>query len=119
MALVILIGFSVDYIIHYSADYMHSLEETRDLKMQTSLRQMGVSILGGYLTTFGSGIFLVTCEISFFYKFGQTIAITVTFAFLIATFSYSALMKTMGPQGGFGNIWVCKKRQNADKVEVL
>lgn len=70
IAVVILIGFSVDYIIHFSADYIHSKEETRELKMQQSLRQMGVSILGGYITTFGSGIFLVTCQLSFFYKFG-------------------------------------------------
>jgi predicted RND superfamily exporter protein len=33
IAVVVLIGFSVDYIIHFSADYMHSLEETRELKM--------------------------------------------------------------------------------------
>lgn len=34
LAVVVLIGFSVDYIIHYSAEYMHSKEETRDLKMR-------------------------------------------------------------------------------------
>lgn len=34
IAVVVLIGFSVDYIIHYSADYMHSKEDTRELKMQ-------------------------------------------------------------------------------------
>lgn len=110
ISVVVLIGFSVDYIIHYSADYIHSKEDTRELKMQQSLRQMGVSILGGYITTFGSGIFLVTCTFAFFYKFGQTISLTVTFAFLIATFTYSALMKVMGPEGNCGNIYVCIKK---------
>ena len=38
IAVVVLIGFSVDYIIHYSADYIHSKEDTRELKMQQSLR---------------------------------------------------------------------------------
>lgn len=38
IAVVVLIGFSVDYIIHYSAEYMHSKEKTRDLKMQQALR---------------------------------------------------------------------------------
>jgi len=61
LAVVVLIGFSVDYIIHYSAEYMHSKEDTRDKKMKQALRQMGVSILGGFLTTLGSGIFLLTC----------------------------------------------------------
>merc|ERR1712070_702296 len=79
IACVVLIGFSVDYIIHFSADYMHSREKTRDLKMKQSLRQMGVSILGGYVTTLGSGIFLLTCDLIFSKKFGEVIALTVTF----------------------------------------
>jgi hypothetical protein len=58
---------------------------------------MGVSIFSGYITTIGAGIFLLTCGFAFFYKFGQTISLTVTFAFLVATFTFSALMKTMGP----------------------
>lgn len=75
IAVVVLIGFSVDYIIHYSAEYMHSKEDTREDKMRQSLRQMGVSILGGFITTLGSGIFLLTAEFTFFYKFGETISL--------------------------------------------
>ena len=74
---------------------------------------MGVSILGGFLTTFGSGIFLVTCDIAFFFKFGETISLSVLIAFVAATFTYSALMKTMGPVGNCGNIFCClmKKKE--------
>lgn len=115
LAVVVLIGFSVDYIIHFSADYIHSKENTRELKMQQSLRQMGISIFGGYITTLGSGVFLVTCQFSFFYKFGQTISLTVTFAFLISTFTFSALMKAMGPEGKQGNIYVCVKPKEEEE----
>jgi len=97
ISVVVLIGFSVDYIVHFAADYMHSKEDGRDDKMRQSLRQMGVSIFSGYVTTFGAGIFLLTCDFAFFYKFGQTITLTVTFAFLVATFTFSALMKAVGP----------------------
>ena len=38
ISVVVLIGFSVDYIVHYSADYIHSREATRDLKMQQAYR---------------------------------------------------------------------------------
>lgn len=108
----VLIGFSVDYIIHFSNDYMHSKEKTRAEKMRESLRQMGVSILAGYLTTVGSGIFLLTCEITFFYKFGEVVALAVTFAFLIANLLYPALMKTIGPTGRCGDImWWRKKAE--------
>jgi len=112
ISVVVLIGFSVDYIIHYSAEYMHSMEDTRELKMQQSFRQMGVSILGGFITTLGSGIVLLFCEFTFFYKFGETISLSVTFAFLIATFTYAAGMKAMGPVGNCGNIMACCKKSN-------
>ena len=34
IAMVILIGFSVDYVVHLSADYMHSAHSSRNDKMQ-------------------------------------------------------------------------------------
>jgi len=71
---------------------------------------MGVSIFGGYITTFGSGIFLLMCTFTFFYKFGQTISLTVTFAFFIATFTFSSLMKVLGPEKNCGNIYFCIKK---------
>lgn len=38
IAVVVLIGFSVDYIVHFSAEYIHSREKTRALKMRQSYR---------------------------------------------------------------------------------
>lgn len=69
---------------------------------------MGLSIFSGYISTLGGAIFLITCEIGFFIKFGQTIAITVTFAFIISTFTFGALMHAIGPEGTFGNICLPK-----------
>lgn len=34
IAMVILIGFSVDYVVHLSADYMHSAHQSRNDKMK-------------------------------------------------------------------------------------
>lgn len=59
---------------------------------------MGVSILSGLITTFGSGSALLFCDFLFFKKFGMTISITVLFAFIISTFVFGAFMHTMGPQ---------------------
>lgn len=58
ISVVILIGFSVDYVIHLAADYTHCAFESRHDKMKSSYGEMGVSILSGSLTTFGSGAFL-------------------------------------------------------------
>ena len=56
--MVILIGFSVDYVVHLSSDYTHSAHFSRHDKMQQSYEEMGISILSGCITTFGSGAFL-------------------------------------------------------------
>ena len=58
LCMVIMIGFSVDYVVHFSADYMHSAHASRNKRMQESYTTMGVSILSGSITTFGSGVFL-------------------------------------------------------------
>jgi len=75
---------------------------------------MGVSIFSGYVTTIGSGIFLLNCGFSFFYKFGQTISLTVTFAWLVATFTFGAMMKAFGPEKNFGSVYaLCMKRDKS------
>ena len=58
LCMVMMIGFSVDYVVHLSAEYIHSAEKERSKKMQSAFTTMGVSILSGAITTFGSGIFL-------------------------------------------------------------
>ena len=58
ISVIILIGFSVDYVIHLSADYMHSPQQSRHEKMKQSYTEMGASITSGAITTFGSGVFL-------------------------------------------------------------
>ena len=59
---------------------------------------MGVSILSGAVTTFGSGCVLLFTEIIFFKKFGATICLTVAFSFFVATFVFGAFMHAVGPQ---------------------
>ena len=34
IAMVMIIGFAVDYVVHLSADYMHSAHRSRNLKMK-------------------------------------------------------------------------------------
>lgn len=58
LSMVILIGFSVDYVVHLSSDYTHSAYESRSDKIRQAYEDMGTSILSGYVTTFGSGAML-------------------------------------------------------------
>lgn len=58
IAIVMLIGFAVDYVLHLSTDFTHSPHDSRNDKMRQSYREMGISITSGCLTTFGCGFWL-------------------------------------------------------------
>ena len=66
IAMVIIIGFSVDYVVHLAAHYVHCSEFSRYNKATDSISAMGVSIFSGAMTTLGSGIFLFGGKIIFF-----------------------------------------------------
>lgn len=66
IAMVIIIGFSVDYVVHLAAHYGHCQSYDRGSKSENSISAMGVSIFSGAVTTFGSGIFLFGGTIIFF-----------------------------------------------------
>merc|ERR1719453_140833 len=53
IAVVIMIGLSVDYVVHLAADYQHSVKPTRHEKIKQAYSEMGVSILSGTITTLG------------------------------------------------------------------
>ena len=66
VATVIVIGFSVDYVVHLAAHYVHSPSYSRDTKATDAVTAMGISILSGAITTIGSGVFLFGGTIIFF-----------------------------------------------------
>lgn len=98
IAVVILIGFSVDYVIHLSADYMHSPQKSRHDKMQQAYTEMGVSITSGAITTFGSGVFLFGGFLILFQKFAVLITATIAIAYFMAMLFFGAMSHIFGPE---------------------
>ena len=84
VAVVVIIGFSVDYVCHLAAHYVHSAEKLRYDRATESVAHMAVSIFSGGITTFGSGIFLQGASIMFFKKFALIIIATVCFSLAYA-----------------------------------
>jgi len=119
---VILIGFSVDYVVHIGELYVkYGKQKSRYYKVQKTLKSMGVSIIGGALTTFGSGVFLFACTILFFYKFAVLISLTICMSFVWSLGFLSTMLITFGPEKDFGSlksIWksirsrITKKQQD-------
>lgn len=66
VATVIVIGFSVDYVVHLAAHYVHSPLHQRNDRAKDSISAMGISIFSGAVTTMGSGVFLFGGTLVFF-----------------------------------------------------
>ena len=74
---------------------------------------MGVSILSGAITTFGSGIFLFGGQIIFFNKFAVLICCTIALSFLVAMLFFASVMHIMGPEKGVGDLKnLCDKKDD-------
>lgn len=104
IAMVIIIGFSVDYVVHLAAHYVHTALSKRFDRASDSISAMGVSIFSGAMTTLGSGIFLFGAKMTFFNKFAIIITTTVTFSLTYALVYFLALLHTIGPQDKQGDI---------------
>mmetsp|Transcript_16022 Transcript_16022/g.1430 ORF Transcript_16022/g.1430 Transcript_16022/m.1430 type:complete len:109 (+) Transcript_16022:1842-2168(+) len=97
IAIVILIGMSVDYVVHLANHYVESVYPDRFRKIKTSLRDLGISIISGATTTIGSGIFLFFAEMVVFNKFAILIVATICFSLAYALVFFSALVHLIGP----------------------
>jgi len=114
VATVIIIGFSVDYVVHLAAHYIHSPFQFRFKRIQESLREMGISILSGGLTTLGSGIFLFFAHVVIFQKFAIIFTSTILFSLTYSLIWFVAVVHIMGPQKHTGDLkfyamWVFNK----------
>jgi hypothetical protein len=77
VCLTLVSGFSVDYVVHYGLSYIECQEDGafnlgkgRQNRVRFAFFEMGVSVLGGSVTTIGASAFLFFCTIGLFQKFG-------------------------------------------------
>merc|ERR1711988_1884327 len=109
---VVLVGLSVDYVVHLGHAYNESGGATRLDKTKEAYTQLGVSIVSGALTTIMAGVFLFACVFTFFFDFGKFITFTIICSFLSSMILLAALLVTFGPEGDFGDlppIFWCRK----------
>jgi len=104
------VGFSVDYAVHICHAYVESKAESREEKTREALRKMGISILGGAITTFGTGAILFATTLVFFQRFAWVISATITFALMWAMVFLPALLILAGPRGETGNLKVLYRK---------
>ncbi len=72
--------------------------------MDITFTEMGISILSGAITTFGSGMFLFGGVVTFFFKFAVIITSTIVISMACACMFFAALNYTIGPENDCGNV---------------
>jgi protein dispatched 1 len=97
VAVVIVIGLSVDYVIHLSSDYMHSSHQSRHEKIQQAFAEMGVSIFSGSISTIGAGACLFMTSVLMLQKFAILITSTIAISYLMSMLFFGAVCHLIGP----------------------
>jgi len=117
LVLVMVIGLSVDYVVHMADAYLEAPAEDRLERTKFMLVRMGLAVVNGGVTTIGAAGFMCACYITFFLKFGIVILATVFQSLVTALFFFSAMMALFGPQGNFGKISLGLAKRSPNKPE--
>ena len=104
IAIVIIIGFSVDYVVHLANAYLESTSPFRFERLSFALLTMGISVASGAVTTLLAGCMLTLPEIIFFQKMGVLIVTTIIFSIFWAMLFFIALLAQWGPENETGQI---------------
>ena len=65
---ILVVGMAIDYAVHLAHFYIHAQgADTRYDKARDALFGVGISVIGGAITTVGAGIPLLFCVVMFFY----------------------------------------------------
>lgn len=118
VGVVVCVGFAVDYVVHLASHYVHSTYKHRHDRTKESLREMGISILSGSLTTMLASAVLFLCVIITFYKFAIFVISTVLFAIFYSLFFFAALCDLAGPNGEHGS-FIFYYRMAAEKIKYI
>ena len=105
LTLVIMIGFSVDYVVHLGNAYIEcKISEKREIRVRWSLYTMTGSVLFGGVTTFGAACWLMVPNMESYRTFGFSILTIVVINLCFAFIFFISLLTACGPHGNCGNI---------------
>eukprot|EP00964_Phaeocystis_antarctica_P151859 scaffold119540_cov66-Phaeocystis_antarctica.AAC.2 len=98
LSMMILTGFAVDYVVHLAHAYMESNAPTRLERTHDALRDLGISVFWGMLTSVISAAVLASLQLQFFSKFGTFFLLTIIWSYLWSVLFLMPLLATIGPQ---------------------
>ncbi|XP_060601881.1 protein dispatched homolog 3-like [Ruditapes philippinarum] len=120
MNMCMVVGLSVDYVVHLAEGYTLSLHTGRLSRVRDMLDLMGVSVFFGACTTLGASLFMFFTVLSFFSQFGTFLFSTIGFSLVFSMGLFVTLLGIIGPEGNTGNVLaffrrVCGERSRRRK----
>ena len=118
----IAVGLSIDFTLHYAMAYRLSPHLDREMRVVNSISRMGSPVGIAALTTFFVGAIMLPSTVLAYRKLGIFLMIVMSVSWAFATFFFQALLRTLGPPGGFGQFtWpscdcVDRERDHVDKT---
>jgi len=100
---IIVVGMSIDYAVHL-AHFFNEAVGTRYEKAREALHGVGVSVIGGAITTMGAGVPLLFCVVMFFNTQGNFVFFTALAAFGHSFLFLMPLFMICGPEGSQGDL---------------
>ena len=100
----LVVGLSVDYVVHLAEGYSRSLHKDRHGRVRDMLQEVGISVISGAFTTLGASFFLLFAQILFFTEFGLFMFSTIGLSILFALGFFSTIMGIVGPENEFGSL---------------
>jgi len=94
----ILIGISVDFVIHFSHAYV-TLPGTvpKEKRTKHALIYLGPSILAAAITTMAGALIMMFCVITFFTKFATILLFTIVQSLIGSFVVFLIMADTLGP----------------------
>jgi len=108
--LVLVVGLSVDYVVHLAEGYSRSAKRDRLGRTRDMLGEVGISVLSGAITTLGSSAFLLIAKFIFFFQFGLFIFCTILFSICFALGLFCTVIALIGPQNNIGSLKALLRR---------
>jgi len=104
VGVVVCVGFAVDYVVHLAAHFIHSKHSDRNTRVRESLRELGISIIGGSVTTVAATCVLFLTTLILFGKFAILVISTIVLSLLYSLGFFAALCHSLAPMSGLGDL---------------
>eukprot|EP01029_Cantina_marsupialis_P020736 TRINITY_DN4883_c0_g2_i1.p1 TRINITY_DN4883_c0_g2~~TRINITY_DN4883_c0_g2_i1.p1 ORF type:complete len:896 (-),score=296.27 TRINITY_DN4883_c0_g2_i1:443-3130(-) len=113
---VVVVGFSFDYAVHLANSFVESHETTAKERMRSAMREMGISVVAGAITTAGAGSVMFLCFMMFFTKFAFMMVMNVSAALVWSCVFLPAVLMAVGPDKNGGQIFkICWSKKTDEE----